>query len=142
MSDNLQVTDSVEVPRSELVYRASRSGGAGGQHVNTSSTRIELLWDFQGSAALDEVQKDRVRRKLAARIGADGALRVVADNRRSQLQNRQAADERLAKLLRDALHVPKRRRATAPTRASKEKRLDTKRHLSRKKSHRRKDHFE
>jgi ribosome-associated protein len=142
MTDKLQVTDTVEVPRSELVYRASRSGGAGGQHVNTSSTRIELLWDFGRSQALGDVEKDRVRKRLAARIDADGMLRVVADNRRSQLQNRQAAEERLAALLRDALHVPKRRRATAPTKASKEKRLEGKRRLSNKKSNRRKDNFE
>ena len=142
MSDRLQVIGNVEVPRSELVYRASRSGGAGGQHVNTSSTRIELLWDFGRSQALDDVQKERVRKRLAARIDADGMLRVVADNRRSQLQNRQAAEERLVALIRDALHVPKRRKATAPTKASKEKRLEGKRRLSNKKSNRRKDNFE
>src|SRR5215218_7220192 len=61
MTDLLQITDTIAVPRTELVYRASRSGGAGGQHVNTSSTRIELLWDFETSAALDEGQKERVR---------------------------------------------------------------------------------
>src|SRR3954463_7639155 len=132
MTDALQVTDSIAVPRSELVYRASRSGGAGGQHVNTSSTRIELLWDFQRSLALDDVQKDRVRKKLAARIDAEGLVRVVAGNRRSQLQNRSAAEERLAALIRDAMHVPKKRRATAPTKASKQKRLDSKKEQSKK----------
>lgn len=142
MTDSLQITDTIAVPRSELVYRASRSGGAGGQHVNTSSTRIELLWDFERSAALDDVQKERVRHKLAARIDADGQVRVVAGNRRSQMQNRVAADERLAKLVRDAMHVPKRRRATAPSRASREKRLDTKRQHSRKKENRRKGSFD
>ena len=142
MTDKLQVTDTVGVPRSELVYRASRSGGAGGQHVNTSSTRIELLWDFGGSGALDADQKERVRKKLGPRIGADGMLRVVADNRRSQLQNRQAAEERLGKLLREALHVPKRRRATAPTKASKERRLESKKQQSRKKANRRRDVFD
>ena len=142
MTDALQITDTLAVPRSELVYRASRSGGAGGQHVNTSSTRIELLWDFQRSAALDEAQKDRVRKKLSARIDAQGLLRVVAGNRRSQLQNRGAAEERLAKLVRDAMHVAKRRRATAPTKASKAKRLDAKRLQARKKENRRKDVFD
>lgn len=92
MTDILQITDAIAVPRSELVYRASRSGGAGGQHVNTSSTRIEVLWDFQSSAALDDVQKARVREKLAARIDAEGLLRVVDGSRRSQLQNRIAAE--------------------------------------------------
>ena len=142
MTDLLQITDTIAVPRSELVYRASRSGGAGGQHVNTSSTRIELLWDFRRSAALDEPQKERVGRKLAARIDAGGMLRVVAGNRRSQLQNRGAAEEQLAKLVRLALHVPKRRRATAPTKASKEKRLEGKRQQSNKKANRRKDAFD
>jgi ribosome-associated protein len=142
MTDLVQITDTIAVPRSELVYRASRSGGAGGQHVNTSSTRIELLWDFQGSAALDEPQKERVRHKLMARIDAQGMLRVVAGNRRSQLQNRGAAEEQLAKLVSGALHVPKRRRPTAPTRASKQKRLDGKRQQSSKKANRRKDSFD
>jgi ribosome-associated protein len=142
MTDTIQVTDTIAVPRSELVQRASRSGGAGGQHVNTSSTRIELLWDFQRSSVLDESQKARIRAKLAARIDSDGMLRVVAGNRRSQLQNRMAAEERLAKLVRDAMHVPKRRRPTAPTKASRERRLDQKRQHARKKEGRRKDAFD
>ena len=142
MTDFLQITDTIAVPRSELVYRASRSGGAGGQHVNTSSTRIELLWGFQHSSALDDSEKDRVRKKLAARIDAEGMVRVVAGNRRSQMQNRAAAEERLAALIRAALHVPKKRRATAPTRASKEKRLDTKKQQAKKKKNRRKDAFD
>lgn len=142
MTDILQVTDTIAVPRSELVYRASRSGGAGGQHVNTSSTRIELLWDFQRSGALDDVQKERIRKKLGARIDASGMVRVVAGNRRSQMQNRAAAEERLAILIRDAMHVPKKRRSTKPTKASKEKRLDSKKQQSRKKANRRKDQFD
>lgn len=142
MTDVIQVTDSIAVPRSELVYRASRSGGAGGQHVNKTSTKIELLWDFQRSGALDDGQKERVRKKLAARIDSDGNLRVVAGNRRSQLQNRGAAEERLAKLVRDAMHEPRKRRATAPTRASKERRLETKKQHGQKKANRRKDVFD
>lgn len=142
MSDLLQVTDTIAVPRTELVYRASRSGGAGGQHVNTSSTRIELLWDFEVSAALDDVQKSRIRSKLGARIDSDGMLRVVSGNRRSQLQNRVAAEERLSELVRGAMHVAKKRRATAPTRASKEKRLEHKKLVSKKKANRRKDSFD
>ena len=105
--------------------------------MNTSSTRIELLWDFERSGALDQIQKERVRKKLAARIDAEGLVRVVSGNRRSQLQNRVAAEERLAQLLRDAMHVQKRRRPTAPTKASKEKRLETKRLRSRTKENRR-----
>ena len=142
MPELLQVTETIAVPRSELVYRASRSGGAGGQHVNTSSTRIELLWDYQRSAALDEAQKERVRAKLAARIDSDGMVRVVSGNRRSQLQNRVAAEERLAQLVRAAMHVPRKRRKTAPTKASREKRLEGKKLQSTKKANRRKDSFD
>lgn len=142
MTDVLQVTDAIAVPRAELAYRASRSGGAGGQHVNTSSTRIELLWDFQQSQALDGVQKERIRTRLGARIDSEGMLRVVSGNRRSQLQNRVAAEERLATLVRGAMHVAKKRRATKPTRASKEKRIEGKKLLSKKKAARRKDSFD
>jgi ribosome-associated protein len=142
MTDILQITDTLTVPRSELVYRASRSGGAGGQHVNTSSTRIELLWYFERSAALDDGKKLQVRKKLEARIDAEGFIRVVAGNRRSQLQNRVAAEERLAQLVRDAMHVPKHRRATKPTRMSKQKRLEGKRLQAKKKANRRKDAFD
>src|SRR6185437_6966555 len=94
----LNVTPRMAIPRSELQYRASRSGGPGGQHVNTSSTRIELLWDLNGSRAVTEEERERLRIKLAARLDSDGMVRVVASDRRSQQQNRQAADERLARL--------------------------------------------
>jgi ribosome-associated protein len=143
MSDHaLQVTERVSIPRGELLYRASRSGGAGGQHVNTSSTRIELLWDFERSAALDEVQKERVRIKLGGRIDGEGMVRVVAANRRSQLQNRIAAEERLIELVRHAMHVPAKRKRTKPTKASKERRLSSKKMRSEKKGNRRKDGFD
>ena len=142
MTDVVQVTETIAVPRSELVYRASRSGGAGGQHVNTSSTRIELLWDFERSPALDDAQKARIRSKLMARIDSEGMLRVVSGNRRSQLQNRVAAEERLASLVRGAMQVARKRRPTKPTRASKEKRLETKKLRSKKKEGRRKDSFD
>jgi ribosome-associated protein len=114
------------IPRSELHYRASRSGGPGGQHVNTSSTRIELLWDLNGSRSVTDEERERLRVKLAARLDSDGMVRVVASDRRSQQQNRQAADERLARLIKHALHVPKARKATRPTRAAKERRLTEK----------------
>src|SRR3954465_10692415 len=101
MSESIQVTEAIAIPRSELMYRASRSGGAGGQHVNTSSTRIELLWAFESSAAVDAEQRSLIRKRLARRIEADGQLRVVSGGRRSQLQNKVAADERLAALVRE-----------------------------------------
>jgi ribosome-associated protein len=114
------------IPRSELVARASRAGGPGGQHVNTSSTRIELLWNVLRSRALDDAMRDRLRTRLASRLDGDGNVRVVAADRRSQLQNRQAAEERLVELVRKALVVAKPRKKTKPTRASKERRIEEK----------------
>jgi ribosome-associated protein len=142
MSDILEINEKIAIPRAELVYRASRAGGAGGQHVNTSSTRIELLWDFESSAALTDDEKQLVRQRLDARIDARGLLRVVAASRRSQLQNRLAAEARLAELLRAAMHTPKTRKKTRPTKASREKRLTSKKKLSEKKGNRRKDGYD
>lgn len=134
---HLNVTPALRIPRAELSYRASRAGGPGGQHVNTSSTRIELLWDLPHSLAVTEDERLRIQTKLAARLDADGNVRVVASDRRSQLQNREAADVRLASLIRNALHVPRKRRATTPTKASKERRLSEKKRQSEKKRDRR-----
>lgn len=135
--DGLQVNEDVIIPRSELVFRATRAGGPGGQHVNTSSTRIELLWDVAASSALEPEARDRVAARLASRMNADGHLRVVASENRSQLRNREAAEQRLAELVRAALVVPKARRKTRPTRAAKAKRLDQKKRQSKKKQDRR-----
>ncbi len=133
----LNVTPSLAIPRAELQYRATRSGGPGGQHVNTSSTRIELLWDLDRSTAVTDDQRERLRQKLAPRLDAERMVRVVASDHRSQAQNRHAADERLADLVRHALHVPKKRKATKPTRAAKEKRLSEKKRNSDRKRNRR-----
>lgn len=119
----LELSDALAIPRTELVYRASRAGGAGGQHVNTSSTRIELLWNVRQTQALDEAQRTRVETKLASRLDGDGWLRVVSSARRSQGQNREAAEERLITLIRGALVVPKKRKPTKPSRGAKEARL-------------------
>ena len=138
-STTLRVNPDLAIPRSELLYRASRAGGAGGQHVNTSSTRIELLWDLPKSSVVTEEQRDRLRTKLSSRLDSEGMVRVVASDRRSQQQNRQAADARLADLVRRALVIPKKRRATKPTRAAKERRLSEKKRQSEKKRDRRLD---
>lgn len=127
----LAVGDSVWIPRAELRFRASRSGGPGGQHVNTSSTRVELEWDAAGSPSLSEEQRARVLERLRNRIDGSGVLHIAASEHRSQHRNREAATERFARLLEAALHVPKQRRATRPTRASREQRLGAKRHRSR-----------
>ena len=136
-SDGIRVNDTVVVPRDEVVARASRSGGAGGQHVNTSSTRIELVWNVGASRALTDEQRARVLRKLSSRLDTERNLRVVASDRRSQRQNRESAEMRLAELVREALVVPKKRRPTKPSRAARQARLDSKKRISEKKRERR-----
>ena len=135
----LRATSGMSIPRSELEYKATRAGGPGGQHVNTSSTRIELLWDLPRSVAVSDKERERLRLKLASRLDSDGMVRVVASDRRSQAQNRQAADERLVALVKHALAVAKKRRPTKPTRSSKEQRLAEKKRHSEKKRDRRSD---
>jgi ribosome-associated protein len=131
------IDERVSVPRHEVELKASRSGGPGGQHVNTSSTRIELTWNLERTTALTEDQKARVRQKLAARLDAGGTLRVVASEMRSQGQNRTRAEERFAELLRRALVVPKPRRKTKPSRGAVEARLQEKKRKSERKRDRR-----
>lgn len=126
MSDGLEVNDEISIPRDELSIRASRAGGAGGQHVNTSSTRIELLWNAAATRAFPDAVRAGVLQRLAKRTNADGIIRIVSSEHRSQLRNREAAEERLAELVRSALTIPRTRRKTAPTRASKEARLQSK----------------
>ena len=135
--DGVRIDDGIVIPRDELIARASRSGGAGGQHVNTSSTRIELVWNVAASRALSPEQRERVLHKLSSRLDGDRNVRVVASDRRSQRQNRESAELRLAELVRKALIVPKKRRPTRPSRAAKEARLESKRRLSEKKRERR-----
>ena len=138
----LEVSEAVAIPRAELEYRASRAGGAGGQHVNTSSTRIELLWNVRTTSALDEAARHRVTTKLASRLDGDGWIRVVSSARRSQGQNREAAEARLAELVRAALVVPKRRKPTKPSRGAKEARLSEKKKRGDTKRQRRSDSFD
>lgn len=126
----LAITDDLFLPRSELGYRASRSGGPGGQHVNTSSTRVELVWDVANSRSLTEEQRARITEKLKGRINSEGLLLIAASNHRSQHQNKEEATRRLEALLQEALHVPKPRRRTRPPRAAKESRLEEKRQRS------------
>jgi ribosome-associated protein len=125
--DPLNVNAHVAIPRAELGVRATRAGGPGGQHVNTSSTRIELTWNVSATAVLTDDEKARVRAALAPRLDADGTVRVVASDTRSQRQNRELAESRLAALIRRALVVPRARKKTKPTRASVERRLTQKR---------------
>jgi ribosome-associated protein len=135
--DGIVVSPTLTIPRAEVQMRASRAGGPGGQHVNTSSTRIELLWDLTHSRAVSEEERARLLAKLAARLDAEGMVRVVASDRRSQGQNREAAEARLASIVRQALVVPKRRKKTRPTAASRERRLAEKRKRGERKRDRR-----
>ena len=133
----LRINGSVVIPLSELVVRATKSGGPGGQHVNTSSTRVEVVWNVRTSSALTGAQRFRALTMLATRIDGEGNLRVVASDTRSQRQNRSLAEERLAEVVRRSLVVPKVRRRTKPTRSSVENRLTEKKRQAGKKRDRR-----
>ena len=135
--DGIVINGRLTIPKAELTYRASRAGGPGGQHVNTSSTRVELLWNPGQSTVLDDATRTRLVERLAARLDGEGMIRIVASENRSQLKNRQAAAERLAELVRQALVVPKKRKATKPSRGAKEARLGEKKQRSEKKAQRR-----
>lgn len=133
----IPITPMVAIPLAELAFRASRSGGPGGQHVNTSSTRVELWWDAGRSPSLSEEQRARVRARLATRVTADGLLRIVASDTRSQARNRELAIARFQEVLARALAVTKRRKATRPSRAARERRLTEKKQRGARKRERR-----
>ncbi len=132
MSDDLVVTRSVRIPRRELEVSFSASGGPGGQHANKNATRVDLRFDVESSSAFSASQRDRVRSKLGPEV------RVSADDERSQLRNRELAEQRLADRLRDALRVERTRKATKPTKGSKRRRLDAKKRRGETKRQRRK----
>jgi ribosome-associated protein len=130
MPGPLQVTPRVVVPEAELSWRFSRSSGPGGQSVNTTDSRAELSYDVARSTALPEHLRARALQRLAGRL-VDGVITIAASEQRSQLQNREAAEQRLVALLREAIAPPPPpRRATKPTRASRERRLNVKRQRS------------
>jgi ribosome-associated protein len=135
--NELQITPQVSLPLTELDYRASRSGGPGGQHVNTSSTRIEVWWDVARSPSLTDEQRNRLLRRLASRLDSEGRLRLVSSGSRSQLRNLEDVTERLRDVVAAALAVPKKRKPTKPSRAAKAARLDAKRRRSAAKQRRR-----
>ena len=120
MHDDLIVTPSVRIPRSELQVSFSASGGPGGQHANKAATRVELRFDILNSSAFGPGQRARVIERLG------DELRVVVDDERSQLRNRALAEERLVARLQSALHVERPRRPTRPTKGSKNRRLKAK----------------
>lgn len=121
----------------ELQLRTSRSGGPGGQHVNKTESRVEAIWDFEGSSALSDAQRDLIRDRLRHRLDRDGRLVVASSSERSQHRNRRLAIERLRSLVAAALVVTRPRKRTRPSRAARERRLADKRHQARKKADRR-----
>jgi ribosome-associated protein len=127
----LRVSGSLRIPLSELVWRFSRSGGPGGQHANTSDTRVDLRFDIESSPSLGPRQQAR----LLERLGP--SVRVTAADERSQLRNREIALQRLAERLTEALRVETPRRPSRPTKAAKQRRLDTKKRQSTRKAERR-----
>lgn len=132
----LWVNPSLLIPLAELEFSASRSSGPGGQHVNTSSTRVDVVWNVRRSAVLGDPARTRVLAALASRLSAEGDVRVVASDTRSQKQNRELALERLAAMIHKALLVRKARKKTKPGRGAVERRLAEKKIHSSKKANR------
>ncbi|MFC0005805.1 alternative ribosome rescue aminoacyl-tRNA hydrolase ArfB [Micromonospora siamensis] len=139
MDGGLRVSDRLVVPAAELRERFSRSSGPGGQGVNTADSRVELSFDLAGSPSVPESLRARALERLAGRL-VDGVLTIAASEHRAQLANREAARERLAALLREAIAPPpKARRPTRPSRGAKERRLADKKRQSQRKRDRRVD---
>jgi ribosome-associated protein len=125
------VNRELTIPLGEIVLRASRSSGPGGQHANVTSSRVEASFDVLASQALSESQRARILARVGQRVAA------VAQDERSQTRNRELALKRLAERLARALTVPRKRRPTRPTMASRERRLQAKRHATQRKRERR-----
>ena len=123
----VHINRTVQLPLAELEVSFSRSGGPGGQHANTSSTKVELRWDLEASSALTPPQKQLLRSRLGSRLTDEGVLVLQSSEHRSQTRNREAAVARLVALLSDALRVSPTRRPTRPTRAARQRRLEAKR---------------
>jgi len=119
-AESIRVTRTVVVPPGEIHLRTSRSSGPGGQHAQKSETRVEAIFDVEASSALSPAQKKRVLAK------AGPVLRAIAQDERSQLRNKELAVERVVEALREALRVPRRRVATKPSKAARERRLEQK----------------
>nr|WP_202891513.1 alternative ribosome rescue aminoacyl-tRNA hydrolase ArfB [Kribbella shirazensis] len=126
VESGVTVRSGVVIPEAELAWRFSRSSGPGGQSVNTTDSRVELSFDVAGTSALSDVLKTRALERLQSRL-VDGVVTIAASEYKSQWRNREAARERLAELLREAIAPPPRkRRPTKPSKASVRRRLDDK----------------
>ena len=137
----IEVTPDLSIPSSELEVKASRASGAGGQHVNKTSSRIEISWNIKDSKAITDEQREILLERFAARLSSDGSIRVVSSETRSQAQNRERAEERLADLIRKALLPRKKRKPTRRPKRADEARLASKKLHSRKKRERKVDEF-
>src|SRR6201989_403444 len=131
MNDGIRVPEGTVIPLEEIQFRASRSSGPGGQHANVTASRIEAIFDVAASTALTDEQKRRVIARLGPRVVA------VAQDERSQTRNRELALQRLQRRLPSALRVARPRHETKPTRASVQRRLDSKRRQATRKRDRR-----
>jgi ribosome-associated protein len=139
MPGPLRVTRSVTIPEHELRWRFSRSSGPGGQSVNTADSRVQLSIDLATTTALGPIQRVRVLERLASRL-VDGVLTITAQEERSQLRNREAAEERLRGILRDAVAAPPRaRRPTKPSKRAVDRRIAAKKRRAKIKQLRRVD---
>ena len=137
MQEPLLVRADVVIPASDLAWTAVRASGPGGQNVNKVSSKVELRFDLPNSRALDPAAKARLMLATRSRLDREGKLIIVADETRDQARNLAIAREKLAEFVRQALVVPKRRRATKPTRGSVQRRLDAKKRSGDKKRQRR-----
>jgi ribosome-associated protein len=126
----LRINNKVSIPLAELRFRFSRSSGPGGQHVQKSSTRVELLFDVPNSPSLTDTQRQRVLKRLSSYVDSTGTLHLVSQSERSQWRNREEVMARFETLMRKALKRRKRRKPTRPTAASRERRLREKRRRS------------
>ena len=120
------INSELRLPQSEVRYRTTRSSGPGGQHVNKTETQVELLFDVAHSPSLTEAQRQRILSQLKNLIDQDGVLHLTAQSERSQLRNRDIVTARFQEVLTAALRVPKKRKRTQPSAASKERRLQSK----------------
>jgi ribosome-associated protein len=125
--DLILINDQVAIPFGELAFRYARSSGPGGQHVQRTETKVELLFDLAGSPSLNETQRRLAMGRLGSRLDQQGVLHLVSQASRSQLENRADVIDRFQRLLAAALRPPKPRRATRPTAAARQQRLEGKR---------------
>ena len=143
MTEFIHISEIIQIPSTDVKYRYSRSGGPGGQHVNTSDTKVTLSYDVSNSAeineALGETKFNKFLLRLKNHLNKDGILQLSCQETRSQLRNKEIAIDQFVKLIKQALIEPKPRKKTKPSRAAKQRRLNDKKKRSEIKAGRRKD---